>query len=1042
MADATSTFGVKMVPDSSGRQQIEADFAAVKRSATETATAVEAGASKTATALKSTASGATTAGATFRAAHSGIASAATGSAAAVTGAAGGFERLAGSFSRSSNASLVLLRGLGPIGGTIAEMTHRAEALDTVLSATTAAQMAATGAYEAGAIAAATLEAAEARLIAIEERRAGILASQAAAQRAASAANEEASIASIALASTRNEKRSASLAGADTSSLDREVVAAQRDLTAAQIVAKDAAATLKAESGALAAVELELAADQKVAATAAKDLAASEALAASATEGATSGIAAQLARFGPLIATIGLLAGAFIALKSAIGDASEYQQALLKLETISGDAKQATTELAKLEQLARKSPFNVAELAQAERVIASITGGLKSEAVSMETVAAVAFGTGKGLDQVATSIARLHADIVNGGPSVSREILLLERTGVVSGDVATHVRNMVKEHKSSSDTIAYLDEKLAHYSGTLEAYESTLTGVKGSIGADIKNAFANFGAPLLNNITPALAFVDQRLNGIATNFAGQLGTGLSHSITGLQEVGAAFGPILAAAGKTLLDTLIYGLGSTGAVIGTLITGLLSAAASFLQTLASGLEKAVGAFNGLLVYGVTAATNKIPGTTKDTRDLSTTVNDNIAEVSGTLSGLIKVAADSSADLFNRVGTNTADLVKQSGETLGQDIKLTLGAIKSAPANAFGVYGAANNGAITPPASVFKSQGEVNAPKAAAGGGGNPYRDYDKIKTDAKEIGEYWYQLSLIEAQVTSETEKNAREMDLAERTAKKLYDPGVFTPYTAGLNAVNKKLLDQVGIHEARARAAKLADKQIEAGTATLETTVTRGLQKVSDSIGTWQTQVVKAIGDVSSALSNDISGGLSDILDGTKSVAQGFADMAVAVLKDIQSIILKLLIELAIQQLLGAFGYTTTGGGGGGYTRVAKATPVYHDGGVVGQGSPSTRFVDAAMFLNAPRFHNGLAPDEMPAILQRGETVIPRGQSSGSQAGGNTVNITTIYKDGNKSDQTTTGGNDANTRRLAATLTKVMDDHLLNQRRHNGLVARR
>ena len=65
---------------------------------------------------------------------------------------------------------------------------------------------------------------------------------------------------------------------------------------------------------------------------------------------------------------------------------------------------------------------------------------------------------------------------------------------------------------------------------------------------------------------------------------------------------------------------------------------------------------------------------------------------------------------------------------------------------------------------------------------------------------------------------------------------------------------------------------------------------------------------------------------------------------------------------------------------------------FHDGGVVGMGSPVQRNVPSYMFANAPRFHDGLAPDEFPAILQRGETVIPKG----GRAGGTnvTMNINT------------------------------------------------
>lgn len=53
--------------------------------------------------------------------------------------------------------------------------------------------------------------------------------------------------------------------------------------------------------------------------------------------------------------------------------------------------------------------------------------------------------------------------------------------------------------------------------------------------------------------------------------------------------------------------------------------------------------------------------------------------------------------------------------------------------------------------------------------------------------------------------------------------------------------------------------------------------------------------------------------------------------------------------------------------------------IFHDGGIVGETSAPMRSVSPALFAGAPRFHDGLMPDEFPAILQRGEAVIPRDQ---------------------------------------------------------------
>jgi len=63
----------------------------------------------------------------------------------------------------------------------------------------------------------------------------------------------------------------------------------------------------------------------------------------------------------------------------------------------------------------------------------------------------------------------------------------------------------------------------------------------------------------------------------------------------------------------------------------------------------------------------------------------------------------------------------------------------------------------------------------------------------------------------------------------------------------------------------------------------------------------------------------------------------------------------------------------------------------HSGGVVGlAGTPM--MVPAGTFIGAPRLHNGLAPDEFPAILQKGETVLPRGADTASSTSVKIVNV--------------------------------------------------
>ncbi|CAB4180556.1 Caudovirus, tape measure, N-terminal [uncultured Caudovirales phage] len=71
--------------------------------------------------------------------------------------------------------------------------------------------------------------------------------------------------------------------------------------------------------------------------------------------------------------------------------------------------------------------------------------------------------------------------------------------------------------------------------------------------------------------------------------------------------------------------------------------------------------------------------------------------------------------------------------------------------------------------------------------------------------------------------------------------------------------------------------------------------------------------------------------------------------------------------------------------------------VGHTGWDVGSPASSNRSVPMAMFTGAPRFHKGLGPNEFPAILERGETVTPRGGKSGGDM--NVVNNITVTSSG-------------------------------------------
>lgn len=141
--------------------------------------------------------------------------------------------------------------------------------------------------------------------------------------------------------------------------------------------------------------------------------------------------------------------------------------------------------------------------------------------------------------------------------------------------------------------------------------------------------------------------------------------------------------------------------------------------------------------------------------------------------------------------------------------------------------------------------------------------------------------------------------------------------------------------------------------------------------------------------------NGLENFFNDIMSGTKSIGDAFRGLILQIAKDIGALAAKNVAGSIMGQITGAFG-----GGGGGFSfgdLFSKAgsffSSFFHRGGIVGQGAPMQRMVPAWAFSGAPRYHSGgmagLKPDEMPAVLQKGEEVLakndPRNAANGSQA---------------------------------------------------------
>lgn len=124
---------------------------------------------------------------------------------------------------------------------------------------------------------------------------------------------------------------------------------------------------------------------------------------------------------------------------------------------------------------------------------------------------------------------------------------------------------------------------------------------------------------------------------------------------------------------------------------------------------------------------------------------------------------------------------------------------------------------------------------------------------------------------------------------------------------------------------------------------------------------------------SSLASDGLGDAFTSIIDGSKSAAEAFADMGSAMISIIMRVIAQLLVQYAIQSMMGMFG------GGASTAAGAVASGVKHDGGVIGSSSGRSRSVPGWMFGGALKYHTGgvigLKPNEVPIIAEKGEEML-------------------------------------------------------------------
>ncbi|MES3001331.1 MAG: tape measure protein [Pseudomonadota bacterium] len=149
--------------------------------------------------------------------------------------------------------------------------------------------------------------------------------------------------------------------------------------------------------------------------------------------------------------------------------------------------------------------------------------------------------------------------------------------------------------------------------------------------------------------------------------------------------------------------------------------------------------------------------------------------------------------------------------------------------------------------------------------------------------------------------------------------------------------------------------------------------------------------------------------VGDLIRGVQSFGDFFKSLGQITRQFFSQLLIDIGLAIARQVILNALLNAAKGGGAGG-TIIGAIAGLLHDGGPATGGK--SRIVDPRIFNNAVRYHSGgvvgLKPDEIPAVLQKGEYVMSKGDARNPLNGGggsraqdiqvlNTIDTESIYQ---------------------------------------------
>jgi lambda family phage tail tape measure protein len=336
---------------------------------------------------------------------------------------------------------------------------------------------------------------------------------------------------------------------------------------------------------------------------------------------------------------------------------------------------------------------------------------------------------------------------------------------------------------------------------------------------------------------------------------------------------------------------------------------------------------------------------------------------------------------------------------------------------------------------------------------GGGGGGGEQFDQLTALIKRITDaerdYQNAIKVTEAleKAGFTTAQNLDNQKLAgltkERDTIQSLIPQLQQQYDAEKNAMNATQTEKwaQALEDAKQKVALLNVEIRQLGQSPLQA-FESGIVQAVNSWGSLNTIVADTGRNITDSLASGLTSGITEMISGTEKASQAFKKMALSIIQSIEQIIIKMLVELAIQKLLGSFGggSFTTAGNASAIQYASLANEGYASGGPVGTDTIPAWLSPGEYVLQSSAVQRiGLGNLDRLNRYAEGGSVLPIGNSPALGAGLHVTISPNVNLSTSGGASGTSQEDKEQARALVATINHVVNESLQRESRPGGKI---